>query len=171
MMSLQSIQTHTADGITSKKPVFPRTWTVNHVNKHLGTVIEPNGIDIAHRPGKFKPNINRRVIVRFVRRETKIYIMRKATLVKGSGIFVKEDLTKLNVEVLASLRLKRRSVVERSWSFEGKICALFKGNQQTTHIKYSEYKLWLEKPWPKKSYSESVETPVNTENIVRAQKS
>ena len=141
---------------------------VTLVNEHLGIAIEPNDIDIAHRLGKFKPNCNRPVIVRFVRRQTKIDIMRKAKLFKGSSIFVNEDLTKLNAEVLASLRLKQPSSVEKSWSYEGKIYALFKGNEQPTHIKYSEYKLWLEKPWPKKSYSESVGTTTSTRNKVPA---
>ncbi|KAH3831276.1 hypothetical protein DPMN_104538 [Dreissena polymorpha] len=75
--------------------------------------------------------------------------MSKAKLFKGLGIFVNDDLTKLNAEVLASLRLKQPSAVERSWSFEGKLHAVFKGNQQPTQIKHSEYNLWLEKPWPK----------------------
>ncbi|KAH3847358.1 hypothetical protein DPMN_089678 [Dreissena polymorpha] len=57
--------------------------------------------------------------------------MSKAKLFKESTIFVNEDLTKLNAEVLTSLRLKQPGAVERSWSFEGKLYAVFKGNQQT----------------------------------------
>ncbi|KAH3855637.1 hypothetical protein DPMN_098207 [Dreissena polymorpha] len=134
---------------------------INLVHTHLGISMVPNDIDIAHRLGKFKPNTNRPVIVKFVRRQTKIDILQKAKLFKGLGIYVNEDLTKLNAEVLASVRLKQPSSVERSWSFEGKIFALFKGNQQGTQIKHSEFKTWLEKPWPKKSYSESVTSARN----------
>ena len=97
--------------------------------------------------------------MKFVRRQTKIDILRKAKAFKGSSIFANEDLTKLNAEVLASVRLKQPSDVEKAWSFDGKIFALFKGNQHATQIKYPDFKNWLEKPWPKKSYSESAENP------------
>ncbi|KAH3841373.1 hypothetical protein DPMN_114832 [Dreissena polymorpha] len=79
-------------------------------------------------------------------------------LFKGSGIFVNEDLTKLNAEVLASVRLKQPSAVEKTWSFEGKIFALFKGNEHATQIKFSDFKNWLEKPWPK-NHTQSVLKP------------
>ncbi|KAH3890807.1 hypothetical protein DPMN_014895 [Dreissena polymorpha] len=128
--------------------------------------ILPNHIDIAHRLGQFKSNSNRPVIIRFVRRQTKIDILRKAKLFKGPGIFVNEDLTKLNAEVLASVRLKQPSAVEKSWSFEGKIFAQFKGNQHATQIKRSEFKTWLEKSWPKKTYPECVENPASARNRV-----
>ncbi|KAH3870369.1 hypothetical protein DPMN_033553 [Dreissena polymorpha] len=98
--------------------------------------IVPNEIGITHRLGQFKPNSIRPVIVIFVRRQTKIDILRKTKLFNGSGIFVNEDLTKLNAEVLASVRLKHPSAVEKSWSFEGKIFALFKENQHATQIKH-----------------------------------
>ncbi|KAH3778259.1 hypothetical protein DPMN_179714 [Dreissena polymorpha] len=45
---------------------------VELVNSHLRIPIQPYDIDIAHRLGKFRPNSNRPVIVRFVRRQTKI---------------------------------------------------------------------------------------------------
>ncbi|KAH3771145.1 hypothetical protein DPMN_172447 [Dreissena polymorpha] len=144
---------------------------VSLVNTHLGISIEPHDIDIAHRLGKFSPNKNRPVIVRFVRRQIKIDILRKAKLFKGSGIFVNEDLTKLNAEVLASVRLKQPSAVDKTWSFEGKIFALFKGNEHAIQIKFADFKDWLEKPWPKKSYSECVETPACATNRKSSNKS
>ncbi|KAH3793891.1 hypothetical protein DPMN_147415 [Dreissena polymorpha] len=98
-------------------------------------------------------------------------ILRKAKLCKGSGIFVNEDLTKLNAEVLASVRLKQPRAVEKTWSFEGKIFALLKGNEHATQIKFSDFKNWLEKPWPKKSYSECVETPASATNRISSNKS
>ena len=140
------------------------------VNSHLGISIQPTDIDIAHRLGKFKPGSNRPVIVRFIRRQTKIDILRKAKLFKGSSIFANEDLTKLNAEVLASVRLKQPNAVERAWSFEGKIFAVFKGNEHATQIKYPEFKSWLDKPWPKKSYSETVGNPARARTRVASNK-
>ncbi|KAH3700159.1 hypothetical protein DPMN_075129 [Dreissena polymorpha] len=72
---------------------------VSLLNEHLGIQITPSDIDIAHRLEKFKPTENRPVIIKFVRRQTKIDILQKAKLFKGTGIFVNEDLTKLNAEV------------------------------------------------------------------------
>ncbi|XP_052252442.1 uncharacterized protein LOC127859072 [Dreissena polymorpha] len=143
---------------------------ISLVNAHLGISIHPSDIDIAHRLGKYKPNTNRPVIVRFVRRQTKIDILRNAKQFKGSGIFVNEDLTKLNAEVLASVRLKQTSTVQRAWSFEGKLFALLKVNEHAKQINYSEFKDWLDKPWPKKSYSESVEIPARAKSRVTSNK-
>ncbi|KAH3827717.1 hypothetical protein DPMN_129658 [Dreissena polymorpha] len=38
----------------------------------------------------------------------------------------------------------------------GKIYALFKGNQHDTQVAYVDYKSWFTKPWPRKSYSDSL---------------
>ena len=101
-----------------------------------------------------------------MRRQIKIDILQKAKLFKESGIYVNEDLTKLNAEVLASVRLKQPNTDETSWSFEGKIFALLKGYQNATQIKPSEFKSWLEKPWPKRSYSDCVESTNSQRNKV-----
>ncbi|KAH3884734.1 hypothetical protein DPMN_008720 [Dreissena polymorpha] len=51
------------------------------------------------------------------------------------------------------------------------IFALFKENEHATQITFSDFKNRLEKPWPKKSYSESVETPSSATNRVSSNKS
>ncbi|KAH3848573.1 hypothetical protein DPMN_090951 [Dreissena polymorpha] len=71
--------------------------------------------------GKYTPNKNRPVIVKFVRRQTKIDIMKRARNQKGTGTFNNEDLTQTNAEVLASLRLKEPGRVKKAWSFKGKL--------------------------------------------------
>ena len=143
---------------------------ISLVNEHLGIPITPSDIDIAHRLGKFKPTENRPIIIKFVRRQTKVDILRKAKQFRGTGIFVNEDLTKLNAEILASVRLKDSANVEKCWSFEGKIYALFKGNQHATQIAFADYKNWLSKPWPRKSYSESLNTysQANSRRLTRS---
>ncbi|KAH3727889.1 hypothetical protein DPMN_053835 [Dreissena polymorpha] len=89
------------------------------LTKKLGMPIATTDIDVAHRLGKFAKNKSRPVIVKFLRRQTKIEIMKRAKMLKGSRLFINEDLTKLNAEVLASLRLKEPDLIERAWSFEG----------------------------------------------------
>lgn len=136
---------------------------VSLVNRYLNIPINESDIDIAHRLGKFKQGENRPIIIKFVRRQIKVDIVKNSKSFKGSRIFVNEDLTKLNAEVLASARLKDPQHVERAWSFEGNIYVLFKGNQQAVQIKHADYKSWLEKSWPKKSYSQTVQQ-VHNEN-------
>ncbi|KAH3804001.1 hypothetical protein DPMN_132274 [Dreissena polymorpha] len=66
--------------------------------------------------------------------------MRNATLLKGSGIFLNEDLTKLNAEVLASVRWKDPENVQRAWSFEGKLYARFKAKTTLTELTTNIFK-------------------------------
>ena len=99
------------------------------LSSKLGLRVEKEDIDIAHRIGKHHREKIRPVIVRFIRRQTKSDVMRNAKLLKGSGIFLNEDLTKLNAEVLASVRVKDPETVERAWSFDGKLYARFRGKE------------------------------------------
>ncbi|KAH3870834.1 hypothetical protein DPMN_034025 [Dreissena polymorpha] len=85
--------------------------TVLMLNQKLGTHIETWDIDVALCHGKYAQHKCRPVIVKFVRRQTKIEIMKRAKLLTGTGIFINEDLTKINTEVLASLRLKEPELV------------------------------------------------------------
>ncbi|KAH3894499.1 hypothetical protein DPMN_018656 [Dreissena polymorpha] len=71
--------------------------------------------------------------------------MRNAKLLKGSGIFLNEDLTKLNAEV----RLKDPATMERAWSFDGKLYARFRGKERSEKIDYEHFQTWLNKAWPK----------------------
>ncbi|KAH3879976.1 hypothetical protein DPMN_003888 [Dreissena polymorpha] len=76
-------------------------------------------------------NINAgQVIVKFVRRQMKIEIMKRAKLLKGTGIFINDDLTNINAEVLASLRLKEPELVEKAWSRDGKLFVRYRGQER-----------------------------------------
>ncbi|KAH3809673.1 hypothetical protein DPMN_138049 [Dreissena polymorpha] len=80
--------------------------TARMINHHLDIQLVSKDLDVAHKLGKYVPNKNRPVIVKFVRRQTKIDVMQRANRLKGTNIYVNDDLTKTNAEVLASLRLK-----------------------------------------------------------------
>ncbi|KAH3693067.1 hypothetical protein DPMN_193404 [Dreissena polymorpha] len=85
--------------------------------------------------------------------------MKRVKLLKGTGIFINEDLTKKNAEVLASLRLKEPTLIDRAWSYEGKLFARFRGSDRPEQIKSNQYQSWLSKPWPGKdntSYARKV---------------
>ena len=125
--------------------------TISLLSKKLGLKLESKDVDVAHRLGKYAPNKNRPVIVKFVRRQTKIDIMQRAKLLKGTGVFINEDLTKINAEVLSSLRLKEPALVERAWSREGKLFVRYRGQDRNEFVSFDKYKLWLAKPWPNKN--------------------
>ena len=135
------------------------------LSSKLGLRVEKEDIDIAHRIGKHHRGKIRPVIVRFIRRQTKSDVMRNAKLLKGSGIFLNEDLTKLNAEVLASVRVKDPETVERAWSFDGKLYARFRGKERSEIIDYEHFPTWLNKPWPKAvaslSYASRVSASTN----------
>ena len=65
-----------------------------------------NDISIAHRLGRYLPGKSRPTIVQFVRREVKGTVMRNVKELKDTGISIGHELTKLNQQVLQSIRLK-----------------------------------------------------------------
>ncbi|XP_052791850.1 uncharacterized protein LOC128225998 [Mya arenaria] len=107
-------------------------------------------IDVAHRLGKYDEKKNRPIIVKFVCREVKSLVMRRAKLLKNSRkhVFINEDLTKLNNRVLSSLRIKDKSKVEKCWSFEGRIFAKFCDKERAIQLKYADFQTWLNLAWP-----------------------
>jgi len=80
----------------------------NTIKEKTGVYIDEHEIDIAHRLGKFKQGKQRPIIVKFVRRQTKIKVFKHAKQLRQSSIYINEDLTKLNQEVLSSVRMKER---------------------------------------------------------------
>ncbi|KAH3777430.1 hypothetical protein DPMN_178873 [Dreissena polymorpha] len=123
--------------------------TISLLSKKLGLKLESKDVDVAHRLGKYAPNKNRPVIVTLVRRQSKLDIMQRAKLLKGTGVY--EDLTRINAEVLSSLRLKEPDLVERAWSREGKLFVRYRGQDRNELVSFDKYKLWLAKPWPIKN--------------------
>ena len=110
--------------------------------------IHVHDIDIAHRLPQ-KINNCRVVIVKLHSRYAKDMILRNAKNLKGTGIFVNEDLTRKNQHVLMCMKKKSPDDVQIAWSRNG---SLFYKDKQD-HIKfvpYEEYQDWVDLPWPKK---------------------
>jgi len=83
--------------------------------------ITTDDIDIAHRLGRFEVSKRRQIIVKFVKRTTKITVLRARKLLREHKLYVNEDLTSLNQEVFNSVRTKLLDEVEAAWTCEGKI--------------------------------------------------
>lgn len=77
--------------------------------------------------------------------------MKRAKLLKGTGIYINEDLTKTNAEVLAALRLKEPELVEKAWSRDGKLFVRYRGHERNEIVSSDKYRLWLAKPWPNRN--------------------
>lgn len=119
------------------------------LNEHIPDLeLEASHIDIAHRLGNFEPGNHRVVIVRFIFRTTRNKILANRACLKGTDIYVNEDLTKLNVNVLSSIRHKRKDEVEFAYTREGKIFVKLKDKSKVKLVKYEHFKYWLDLPWP-----------------------
>jgi hypothetical protein len=76
------------------------------------------------------------VIVRFRNRAIKDEILLRRKTLKGSGISISEDLTKLNINLMNRLRKEDR--VDTTWSINGKVYFRVKDNTRKFQIKLFE---------------------------------
>ena len=92
---------------------------VNFINEKMDINLSVHQIDVAHRLGPFSRDTNRNIKVKFVSRQVKFNILTHCKELKNTGVYINEDLTRLNQKVLSSMRLKDPKSVERAWSYEG----------------------------------------------------
>ena len=118
---------------------------VKTLNEKMGTNLTTYDIDIAHRIGKKQKNkkSGRCIIVKFLSRLSKIKCLknRKQNL-KGTNIFIQEDLTSLNYSVYMAAR--SNDEVEKCWTIDGTVYVVMKGSDEITRIDYSDYQDWLD---------------------------
>ncbi|XP_033727750.1 uncharacterized protein LOC117317072 [Pecten maximus] len=101
---------------------------VSFVKDKLKVAICKSDIDIAHRLGPFQRGKPRSIICKFTHRRKKIEIIQGRKVLKGSGIYITEDLTRINQQRLkAAFELQ---CVERSWSMDGKLFVLLKSGKK-----------------------------------------
>ena len=97
----------------------------------MGVHIDEHDICISHRLQKSRSMQERPTIVRFVRRDTKIDMMRKKktlrTIDRYRNTFVNDDLTPLRSKMLRAL--KHDEEVKRVWTIDGSFhCIVMEGN-------------------------------------------
>jgi hypothetical protein len=76
---------------------------------------------------------------------------------KEHKIYVNEDLTNMNADVLALCRVKDKSNVEKAWSFEGKNYVKYASQGFATQLQFKNYRYWLNLPWPEKDETHAQE--------------
>lgn len=155
---------------------------VTELNNQLKINLTMNDISIAHRLGRYLPGRTRPTIVQFVRREVKGTVMKNVKELKNSGMSISHDLTRLNQQVLQSIRLKDRDKeVDDVWYSNGKIFVSKRApgkngklENRTFQIKQRDFAYWLRKDWPEKRnieqesrYADKVtmSMTINNENV------
>ena len=118
-------------------------------SKIPGLDLQENDIDMCHRLGK--PGITERpIIVKYVSRMKRNVLLRRRKELKGTQIYVNEDLTHLNRHVFKIIRKELEDpdrAPERVFVREGKL--FHKGKEgKVRPIPFSEYKDWLGIQWP-----------------------
>ena len=117
------------------------------LNEKLGAKLRSYlyDIDIAHRIGKKKKNkkSGRCIIVKFLSRMSGIKCLKdRKTRLKGTNIFIQEDLTNLNYSVYMAAR--SNDEVQKCWTIDGAVYVVMKGSEEITRKEYSDYQDWLD---------------------------
>jgi len=140
------------DGDASRQSSETTTeLVINTIKQKTGLNIGVHEIDVAHRLGKYRQGKQRPIIVKFILRQTKIHVFKHAKQLRQSAIYINDDLTKTNQEVLSSVRLKDRDSVKKAWSYEGKLYVVYNQNGQDDgphELQFKQYHYWLKLPWP-----------------------
>ncbi|KAH3694930.1 hypothetical protein DPMN_082375 [Dreissena polymorpha] len=103
-------------------------------------------INIAHRLPN-KDNKNRDIIVSLISRQTKLDIIANRKQLKGTDIFINEDMTKLNLHVLMCVKKKMPDEINSAWFMNGKI--FYKNHMDNIQtVKFEDYEHWTNLPWP-----------------------
>jgi gas vesicle protein len=97
------------------------------LREKLGIQIKEGDIDAAHplprsRQGDDSDERPPTIQVKFSRRDKRDDAIRRRKQLKGSGVAILEDLTKMNVKLMN--RLKENDLIKHNWSMNGKIYGL-----------------------------------------------
>ena len=93
------------------------------MKEKLGIELCPGDINKVHRLNQVNPAVNkpRAIIVKFFSHAIKRRCVLNRKKLKGTGIVIAEDLTRVNSGVLN--RARNHDCVESTWSVEGKLFA------------------------------------------------
>ena len=102
-------------------------------NEELGVSIERNEIDRAHRVGKPSDTNSRAIIVKLKSYHTKLSIMKNKAKLRGKPLFINEDLTRANQQLLMHCKDKCRDSAS-VYTIDGYILAKRKTDGQIFRI-------------------------------------
>ena len=126
--------------------------TINNTFKDIN--LRSEHVNIAHRLGMKKANAHhtkspRQIIVKFHSRMKRDELLKRRRELKGTNIYISEDLTPINQHVLACLRKKMPDEIEQSWSKRGRLYYKSKSNKDNIkEVEYKDFQMWIDLPWP-----------------------
>ena len=109
-------------GVKEEKSEDTKSKVIKIFNEKLGVSLQEKDVDVAHRVGKLKPNKSehsRSIIVKFIRREHKMDILKNRKKLRGSKTVVSDDMCQDLQKVYN--RIKNDFRVKESWTWFGKI--------------------------------------------------
>ena len=132
----------TAEDTTSK--------VIDTLNKTLKDInVQNEHIYIAQGFGKKKTTVPKQIIVKFHSRMKRDELLKKRRELKGTNIYISEDLTPINQQVLACLRKKMPDEEEQSWSNRGRLYYKTRSDKDTIkEVHYKYFQMWIDLPWP-----------------------
>lgn len=132
---------------------------IRTLNEKLNMNLGKADIDVAHRM-KAVRNGSQEAIVKLQSRLVKESILRNRKALKGTGIFINEDLTQLNQQVFMSVKKKLPGEVSSVFSRNGVIKYVTRNNE-VKPVLYQDYQRWLDLPWPNSGATPNTGTPPN----------
>ena len=119
-------------GLQEDKSKSTSESVVNFLKHELDVDISHSEIDKAHPIGKSQDGKPPPLIVKFSNHRSKEKVLSRRRSLKGKRIFITEDLTKQNYQLLQAA--KKHSSVSSCWSHNGKILAKCENPPRTIHI-------------------------------------
>ena len=99
--------------------------------KKIDVDITHESISASHRIGKKNSRYHRNIICKFVSRQPKELVMKNRAKIKGTDIFINEDLTPLRSKLLTYIKTKVQNVNQKSvHSIGGKIACKFTNDEE-----------------------------------------
>ena len=96
-------------------------------NEKLGLQLDPSDLVRSHRVGKLRESSDgspgmRDIIVKFVSHNSKVAMMKNRSKLKGSRLFINEDLSRIRASLAYKARvLKREKKILDTWTRDGAI--------------------------------------------------
>lgn len=103
---------------------------INLARDKLEIPLSAEDIDRSHRIGRNLPDKTRAVIVKFTTYRARSSVIKVRRKLRGSGIVIREDLTKSNHQLLKSTTDHRD--VKSAWTLDGKVFAIVTTNGHET---------------------------------------
>jgi len=124
---------------TSTETTLKDITTLNDKFKDID--IKMSDIDISHRLGRIQTDRPRPIVVRFVWRVVRNEVMYRRRELKGTKIFINDDLSHLNRFMLVNIKTMI-SANEAVWTRDGTLYHK-DNNGKIRAIPHSEYKQWF----------------------------